>query len=504
EQARGNAVDKRADVWAFGCVLYEMLTGQRAFPGNDLSDTLAAVIKSEPDWTRLPPDTPPSIRRALRRCLQKSPADRLPDIGSARLEIRDAETAPSSELPPAVAVGQRRERMAWTSAAMLAVTATIAIVVAATRSPAPAAPEMRVEIVTPPTPYPLDFALSPDGRWLAFVARADGEPHLWLRSLGDGSMRAVKGTAEARSPFWSPDSRSVGLKVANKLKRLDLADGSLRDLVVSLVGPNITASWNRDDVILYSNTPGPVRRVSATTRSEPIAATRLAPQQSGHILPWFLPDGRHFLYQALGLPEARGVFVGALDGGEPTRLVDADDGAVVTSGHVLFVRQGALLAQALDRSGLGVSGEPFRVADGIAARRRANRGVVSVSTTGTIAFRPGGTSGDPALVWFDRAGREIGPVIDGADYLNPELSADGRWLVAQRDIDGNVDVWTHDTVRGGWTRATTDETTENHAVLSPDGQRVAFFSLRDGARRVYVKRADGSGAEEEVITTSGL
>src|SRR5262249_26812642 len=249
---------------------------------------------------------------------------------------------------------------------------------------------------------------------------------------------------------------------------------------------------------------GPIRRFSAVTHDKPLDVTRLAAGESGHVIPHFLPDGRHYLYQVFGTPEVRGVYIGALDGGEPKRLLDADGGAVGASDHVLFVRQGALLGQAFDSSRLAVTGEPFRVADGLGdPNRQFNLGAVSTSTTGPVAFRARQVGRAPELIWFDRQGREVGRIADAGTYRNPALSADGRRLAVSRVVNDNEDVWTFDTIRGGWTRATTDKATDTQPVVSADGRRVAFFSTREGSRNLYVKSADGSGDDDLVLVMHG-
>src|SRR5262249_22982537 len=411
----------------FGALFYEMSTGRKAFEGKSQASLIAAILEREPPaLSTLQPLTPPHLDHVVARCLAKDPETRWQSASDVMGELKWIAAA-RPHTSASVQVATRRspsERIAWLFAAVLAVISAMAIAFAGVRTRAPSAREMRVDIVTPPTPFPSDFALSPDARWLAFVATADDRPQLWLRSLENGATDVLKGTALARSPFWSPDSRSVGFMVGNNLKRLDLSDRSIRDFPVDVgVGVGITASWNHDDVILFARTiVGPIRRFSAVTHDKPLDVTRLAAGESGHVIPHFLPDGRHYLYQVFGTPEVRGVYIGALDGGEPKRLLDADGGAVVASDHVLFVRQGALLGQAFDSSRLAVTGEPFRVADGLGdPNRQFNLGAVSTSTTGPVAFRARQVGRAPELIWFDRQGREVGRIADAGTYRNPAL-----------------------------------------------------------------------------------
>jgi len=547
EQAKGRPAEKRSDIWAFGCVLYEMLTGERAFDGEDTAETMAAVIRATPDWSKLPSGTSQSIRRLLRRCLEKDRKERLPHIGAARLEVKEALASLDVEMPavivPAVnaptvidataltsavavatpatlpgasavavpVVPARAGRLARLVAALATVVATLfAILWFSARDSASVPAEMHVDLATPSAgtfaPFAYDFALSPDGKWLAFVANSGEQPHLWLRSLGDGVTEALNGTPDARSPFWSADSRSIGFLLGDDLKRLDLADRTLRDVSVD-VGPGVgvTASWNADGVILFARTVvGPIQRVSASARGAPSAVTKLGDHQSGHGIPRFLPDGRNFLYQVWGTPEVSGVYLGSLNGGESKRLLEADGGAVFVSNHVLFVRQGVILAQPFDISRLALTGTPFRVADGIGdLTRSVNVGTVSASDVGTIAFRQRPGEPSPELVWFDRTGRQVSRIPDAGDYSQPALSQDGRRLAVSRVLNGNEDIRVYDIDRGGWTRTTTDEARDTQPAMSPDGQRVAFFSPREGGRNLYVRSADGSGSDERVLSTEG-
>ena len=514
EQLEGKEADARSDIFSFGAVVYEMATGRKAFEGKSPASVIAAILEREPPaMATLQPLTPPLLAHVIGRCLAKDPDERWQNISDVMGELKwVSETgASASSLPvPVVTRASGRQRSAWVVSALLAGIVGVLLGFAAARDRAAVAPEMHVDIATPSTepegPFVYDFALSPDGRWLAFVANSGEQPHLWLRSLGDGTMEALSGTTDARSPFWSADSRSIGFLIGSDLKRLDLADRTVRD-VSGDIGPGVgvTATWNADGVILFARTVvGPIQRVSASTRGEPSAVTKLADDQSGHGIPRFLPDGRHFLYQVWGTPEVSGVYLGALDGGESTRLLEADGGAIFVSNHVLFVRQGAILAQPFDVSRLAVTGTPFRVADGIGdLTRNGNVGAVSASNAGALAFRAREVRPLPELVWFERAGREISRIPDAGDYSQPALSLDGRRLAVTRILNGNEDIRVYDLERGGWTRATTDDARDTQPVMSPDGQRVAFFSPREGDRNLYVRSADGSGADEKVLSTQG-
>jgi hypothetical protein len=366
EQAKGKETDRTTDIWAFGCVLYEMLTGRAAFEGETVGEILGSVFKAEPDWTRLPANTPRAIRRLLQRCLRKDAARRLRDIGDARIEIHDAGLEPSVYHDVPSRLSRRHERLAW-AAGVVVLLATVAIgAVGWARRPAPTAPEMRFEIATPPTNNPEFFDVSPDGQKLVFAGDSEGESQLWVRSLDAVSAQPLAGTERAQFPFWSPDGQSVGFFADAKLKRIDIDGGAVQTLADVRVPHG--GAWGTDGRILFGphNDGIPIRRVSATG-GEASDLTRIAPpQQSSHRFPQFLPDGRHILYYATGTPEGRGVYLANIDGSAPQRLFDADSGALyVPSGQLLFVRQGTLFAQDFDLDRLQLAGNAYPVASNI-------------------------------------------------------------------------------------------------------------------------------------------
>ena len=292
EQARGKAVDKRADIWSFGCVLFEMLTGARAFGGDDVAETLANVINKDPAWEALPSSVPTHVRQTLRLCLKKLIRERVPDIGAVRLALEGAFETPASQ-----ATGTRtsssRGRLPWIVATAAVAALAIAFAIPAVRhlreAPPPAPPEMRVEITTPATDAPLQFALSPDGRSLVFVASGDGPSRLWLRPLNQTEALPLAGTEGATYPFWSPDSRSIGFFAVGKLLRLDVAGGAPQALATTN-GTGLGGSWNPDGTILFARQVTGLWRVAAAG-GEPAAVTRLdPPSQTRHRNPKFLPD----------------------------------------------------------------------------------------------------------------------------------------------------------------------------------------------------------------------
>jgi serine/threonine protein kinase len=504
EQARGQEADRIADVWAFGCVVYEMLTGRRVFEGETTAEILGGVLKVEPDWRRVPTETPAAIRRLLRRCLQKEGKRRLHDFADVRIEIDEVKSAPQLDGEVAQRPSRRREQLAWSAFALVTLIAVLeSIWFSATVPSLPPAPEMRVEITTPASRDPLALAISSDGRKIVFLATSEGRSQLWLRSLDSVSAHPLKGTDDASLPFWSPDSRSIGFFADGKLKRIDINTGLVQALADAPVGRG--GSWNSDGVILFSpSTSTAIFRVSATG-GEVTALTRLEPQQQSHRHPQFLPDGRHFLCYVQAGPEARGVYVGGLDRSEMRRLLDADVAAVYRpSGQLLFVRQGTLFTQNFDPIRLELSGSPSPVAEELAVDAVVYVAALSASVSGPIVYRAGSAGGTRQFAWFDRSGREIAKVgsPDNNFVLNPSLSPDQRRVALYRTVKGNSDVWLLETERGVISRFTFDAANDNNPLWSPDGNYIVFGSNRNGVYDLYRKPAAASGSEIALLVTA--
>jgi eukaryotic-like serine/threonine-protein kinase len=502
EQAKGKSVDKRADIWAFGCVLYEMLSGKRAFDGDDVSDMLATVLKSDPNWNNLPSDLPPAIRRLLRRCLTKDLKGRIGDASIARIEIDEVRSGSSIDV---LAVPSGSKRGAWIAllSALALVTLIAAMLGVVALRPVPSAPEMRVEINTPPTTDPFSLAISPDGQKLVFVANSEGRSRLWLRSLDSVSAQPLAGTDRAWLPFWSPDSRSVGFFADTQLKRIDIGSKSVQALATVGMG-GLGGTWNLDGAILFSPGPTntPIFRIP-DTGGAPAAVTRLETHQQVHYSPEFLPDGRHFLYYVLGSPEASGIYVGQLEGSPTRRLLDADAPAVyASSGHLLFVRQGTLFAQHFDPGRLELTGDPFPVAERVTVGYGPPVPALSASAAGPLVYRSGSAAGQQRLAWFDRSGKELGKAggPDSFGLFGPSLSPDGR-RVALFEADGNVDVWLLDLGRNTLGRFTTDAADDVFPIWSPDSTRIVFSSNRKGTFDLYQKPPTGAESEQLLLTT---
>ena len=496
EQVEGREADSRSDVFAFGAVVYEMATGQKAFAGKSAASIIAAILEREPPaLSTLQPLTPRALDHVVSHCLMKDPDERWQSAGDVMRELKwIAEAGSHASVPsPTATRGARRERIAWAGLAIAAI-AAIAMGLVGFR-PAVVLPEMRVDIATPPSTDATTLAISPDGQRVVFAALSDGQPRLWLRSLDSTDARPLPGTDRGRVPFWSADGRSIGFFADGTFKRIDIETGSVRDLLNAIVSSGGT--WNREGVILLAmGNVQPIWRVLADG-GEPIAVTRTV-AGSSHRTPRFLPDGRHFLYAAAGSSEDRGVYVAALDGSQPRRVLDVESPAEYASGHLFYLLRDTLVARAFDPIELSFAGEPARVAEGVAA--------FSVSTNGSIAYRTGTNTGLSApgarqLVWFDRAGKSLGTLAEFA--APPALSPDGRRVAVHRSIAGqNTDVWLLETTRDGSVRLTTNSQNDAFPVWSPDSKDIAFQSYKNGRPGdLFRKSAAGTGSEAQILAT---
>jgi Tol biopolymer transport system component len=474
QQARGESVDGQADIWAFGCVLFEMIAARRAFSGQTASDVVAAVLERQPDWSVLPAAIPANIRHLLARCLQKDPKRRWRDIGDVRIELEHPDAGRPAGETTAPASTRIRERIAWVAAVMLigAAGALAALMLRKT----PGAPEVRFD-VSFPHDVPTDFAqiaVSPDGQQIVAALSFAGLQPLWLRPLRSTTGRTLPGTEGAIFPFWSPDGESIGFFADNKLKRITVEGLAVEILAPARVGRG--GAWLADGTILFAPEPtGPLYRVPATG-GEPVMVTHLQQGQNDHRAPLILPDGQHMLYYSRGSQQVRGVWVARIDGTESKRLLDADAAAVYASGHLLFVRQNELFAQPFDAARLTTSGAPFRVVDRVAVNPGVSLASLSASASGAIAYS-GGTFRRTQLAWFDRSGKRLesfGPA-DLNSLANPALSPDGRQVAFSRVMGGNWDIWLSD-LQGAMRRFTSSIQLEFSPVWSADGRQIIFQS----------------------------
>ena len=481
EQARGKVADKRADIWAFGVVLYELITGHKLFQGEDVTEILASVVKEQPDLSQVP-DT---VRPLLERCLDKDPRKRLRDIGDMELLLAKPVPPPSRE--PA-----RTRPVAW----IVAGAATVGLAVVSFlyfRESPPEPRPIRFEI-RPPEKASFDFfELSPDGRSIAFT----GGGLLWLRALDSLEARSFPGSDGAGFPFWSPDSQNIAFFAGGKLKRVAAAGGP--PLTICDAPALAGGTWGSKGIILFS-TIASINQVPESGGSP----TPLVKQDGlVHVMPQFLPDDQHFLETTLGKADESGVFLRSLGGKPPVRLLPDQVPTTYapavsgSAGHLMFVRSGTLMAQPFDPRGFRLTGPAFPVVEHIASI--FTLGLYSASRDGSLIYVAGqGNEGANAqLVWKDRTGKTIGAFGPPGNYLQFRLAPDEKRLVYM-EPSGN-DIWALDSVRGIPSRLTFDPAADNLPILSYDGQQVLWPSNRRGSFDLYVKSANGTGEDRLLV-----
>jgi serine/threonine protein kinase len=497
EQASGLDADRTSDVWSFGCVLYEILVGRRAFEGDSVSSVLAAVSTTEPDWRLLPANTPDAIRRLLRRCLRRERRLRLHDMADARIEIDEGQTDSFRPVP-----ATHRTSRAWIILISAVIVLSIAILFGTRRdiSNRASVPERRLDLAALPTTAPTSFAISPDGRKIVFEATVDGRSSLWLLSLDSGSTRLLPGTEFGRtySPFWAPDSKSVGFFAYSQdttLRRIDIQTGA----VLTLASIGATASggtWNRDGIILYG-AAGNIFRVADTG-----GRTETVLQKDGlatYLAPHFVSGGLKFLYSTRHAEEPSGAYLGDLDGMQPRRIVDADAGVEYNgSGKLFFVYQGALFAQDFDPARAELSGQRNLVAEHVTVL--GPKAAMSISTSGPIVYRTGPTDSDAQLAWFDRSGKEIQTV---GEPFQPDyglaLSPDARFVAYVRREGTAGKIWLHDLKRNIVTPFAPDGA---EPAWSPDGTRIVY--CKSNATGGIFQKGVSADSSEELLARSGL
>ena len=516
EQLEAKPVDARTDVFALGTLLYEAATGRKAFEGKSHASLIASILTHQPpaiSSSRTPIDASGAfvpLDHIVERCLAKSPDERWQTARDVKLELNwIAKGAPARAASPARTRSRGREIMAWTLAGIGAVAVGVLVF-----KPSASIPLQTTRFVMEPPPGAtigvaenrVRLALSPDGRSVAFLASAEGRSQIWVRRLDQLAATPVEGTDGATSPFWSPDSRTLGFFVPG--------EGELRRVAVS-GGPALTIcktesdgapTWGRDGTILFTKFPGGgIWRVSADGGTSQ-QVTRIATDKGelNHYWPEFLPDNRRFLYMATGLNtnglrDTPSVFVASLDSAEVTWLAKMHSRMTfVSPNQILFVQDGTLLAQTIDLDRLELSGEPRRIADGLGYFRTLGNGAFSVSTNGVMAFL--GSAEPFELRWYDRHGNTTASDWGPQSFGSLRASPDGQRIavdVADPKI-GTSDIWIYDVARGAPVRLSTELTNENQPVWSPDGRRILFRSERGGSPNLYAK-ALASGDQERLV-----
>ncbi len=494
EQARGKPVDKRADIWAFGVVLYELLTGKMLFGGGEtVTDTLASVVKDVPDLNALPAGTPLYIRALLERCLRKDVKMRLRDVGEARIVL---ESPGGTEVPwPSK---PRVTKLPWVVAA-LAILLAAAVSFLRFRETPPAEAALRLSVPLPDKSAITYLALSPDGRTVAFSASLGNRSGLWLRALDSLELRPLSNIDSPRHPFWSPDGRFLGFFADGKLQVISATGGPATALCDA--GTGAGGAWNREGVILFGTDNGPIQRVNAGGGvCSPV--TQAQPGER-HRLPTFLPDGRHFLYLVQNTdPRKAGVYLAALDQPAGHRLLPDRSSAIFaprrkgeSHDHLLFQRENTLMAQPFNAATLQLEGDPFLVAPQLSRTTTPTQVAASVAANGTLVYLAGSSRSEAQPVWLDRDGKELGKVRPMGDFTGLALSPDQKF-VALTGSSLQPGLWLHELARDVETRFTLPPLV-GPPIWSPDSRRIAF----SGQHSLYVKSA--SGGQEQLLLQSG-
>jgi eukaryotic-like serine/threonine-protein kinase len=515
EQARGKPVDRRADVWAFGCVLYEMLTGQAPFTRDTITESLAAIMRDEPDWTKLPPATPASVIRLLQRCLIKDSKERLSDIGVARLEIRDA-TGVDAVTPsvPAVASARRTSsRWGALGAGIVAGLATAGLIAAWLWPSARALPTLNLALDWPDDvewvgASGTGVALSPDGTHVAYIARRNQEAaRLHLRDLRTGEIRVLPSADVALNPFFSPDGTQVGFIAGGKLWRAPVSGGSPFE-IGSIDTSDRGVAWSTDGHVYSGGGTGISRIPESGGRRETITTVNRAAGEVAHRFPALVPGERGLLFTIFKGPlaDAR---VAIVDLSTKTHriLIDQTSHSAVhaPTGHLLYLRTNVLMAAPFDASRLDVTGPSVPVQSGI-LHNNGGAGHFSIASTGTFVFMPDAALRAPVdLVWVDRSGRAIPVDVPRGPYAKPELSPDGTRVAMERaDTQGRIGVVVWDLGRRAFTTVTRDPGLGEAPVWMPDGVSLVFTSrpVLGAVGHLFTQRADGSGAPTQLSTAA--
>jgi serine/threonine-protein kinase len=527
EQARGKSVDKRSDIWAFGCLFYEMLTGRRAFKGSDASESLAAILKEEPDWNALPANTSESIRRLLMRCLRKSSHDRLHDMADARIEIRDSELQPPQE-PTA----KTRFQWIWILAvggALFAAGLSFGIFIRDARIPGPRTGAVASIIKLEPGhsldgmrraielnwPSRTAIAMSSDGRFVVYCAvddtTADSEPHLCMRRINELHSSPIAGTEGGIAPFLSPDDRWVGFWADGKLKKVSIGGGMAQEICEadSLLG----ASWGDDDVTVFADRYRH-RGLLAVTASggRPMVLTEPLTAREEHRLPSHLPDGRGYVFTVMhGHHDLNpSVALYNISTGEWTNLIaDASNPLYVPTGHLVFLRSAVLMAVPFSFSELDVTGPAVAIRSGILhslnstdTLYNSSAGQFSVSASGALVYASGGIIPDwrNSLVWVDHQGNDTPATSRRESYYLPRVSPEGD-QIAFATLGTRRQIWLYDTVRDVSFPLITEGDSWD-PLWTPDGNRVIFGSSSSGSSwGVFSRSADGLTPVEVVNDT---
>ena len=516
EQLEGKAADARTDIWALGCVLHEMATGQKAFAGASRASLIGAILHTEPPpISTVQPMSPPALDRVVKTCLAKDPEDRWQSAADIKRELKWVAEGSAAGVAAPVAVASRRrsrERIAWTGFAAAGLAALLLAVRILGRSPR-ATGSVRASILLPARAedqYLVCPELSPDGRTIAFSSAGFLEvSQVWLRPLGSDDSRPVPGTEGASFAFWSPDGRSLGFFANRKLKRIDPAGGSA-ETICDITDEGRGGTWNREGVIVFSpgRNTGLWRVRASGGNPEPLTRPDAARGDASHRWPFFLPDGRHLLYVAMpNTGPKTALFYASVDGKENRLLLEDASNTVFAKGHLLFVRKGKLFAQPFDPASGRLSASPAGIAEGIGVGFGVTRAMFSSSENGDLVYISRPLLERSTLEWIDRSGKRLAGTGETQDWYDPAISPDGTRLAVgigdERAEQGNL--WILDLSKGTRTRLTFGPGSAWSPIWSSDSSRIAYVrQAEQGKPGIYAKSASGAGAEEELVAPGAL
>ena len=519
EQIEAKELDGRSDIFSLGAVLYEMLTGQRAFQGNSQLSVASAILEKEPAPISIAkPMTPPALDHSINKCLAKVPDERWQSASDLASELKWISESGSQDEAAAAKLGRAKGRTGWLTT-VIAVAALLAgLGTAYFWRPVPGHHVIRSSILPPEKSSFAQsandwapVAVSPDGlRIVVGMVGQAGPEILYVRPLDALTGQVLAGTEGASFPFWSPDSRSIGFFADGQLKTIDASGGPVQVLCPAPEGRGGT--WNRDGLIVFAPSPFANLFRVAATGGAPVAATKLdtARHEDTHRWPQFLPDGRHFLYLARTTDiTSSEIHLGSIDSVEPVSVLGATGNPVYAPpGLLLYPRGDILAAQPFDAGRFRVSGESVPIADQVSWNGNVNHSAFSVSTNGVLAYTRAVGKGVSELIWMDRNGKILGKVGEPGLYFGPSLSPDGRKLAVEiykAHTSTNSDIWIYDLTQGSRTRLTFSQPNEQNRlpVWSPDGNRIVFSSGRGGHSQIYEKSVSGVGAENVVSPSEG-
>lgn len=508
ELLQGAEADARSDVFSLGCVLYEMVTGRKAFEGKSQLSVLTAILEKDPEAvSKVQAMSPPAFDHLVKTCLEKNPEERFQTALDVKVELKWI-VAGGVQMQPAVAA--KSSRLPW-----LAAGAALLIALAAVGAYISAPRRQEAAVVRSFIPPPAGMAfvtlapaagppvISPDGSRLVFAARDDkGKEQLYIRPLGSISPVPIPGTEEASYPFWSPDSREIGFFADAKLKKIDVNGGPPQTLCESAIGRG--GAWGKDGLIVFAAGPQqPLSRVSAGGgTSEPATKLDLADGENSHRWPYFLPDGKHFLFWARN---SRGtlehaIFIGTVGSLDARPLIKSESMAVYVSGYLLFMRGQTLMAEPFDAQRLETTGSAVPVAEHVLINLTSNRPVFSASDNGTLVYQTGSEQGGWRLLWFTRDGKPAGTLGEADRYFDPAISPDGTRVAAHLfTSQGTGDIWVFDLRRDTKTRLTFGPANQRFPVWSGDGKTIYYASNGKGSYHIFAKAADGVGSDLVVM-----